>query len=234
MFFAITAFAQDVIITRSGEQIRAKIIEVTENNISYKKFHDQEGATFVIKTDKIKIISWENGDVDDYEKTFSTKEVAKDSNVSKKEENVLPFIDRRGRTFYMGDGIMYNEDQLKIYLSENNLKHIWNGYINGRTQATSGGILITLGILCEIIGIAIVANPETHEANIPTGIFFVISGGILEATGIPLAIVGTIRKNIAINKYNNNYAGKPLTAYSQTMKFKVGLVNSGVGFSLNF
>ena len=42
------SFAQDIIITKDKRQIQAKIMEVSNQEIKYKKFNYQEGPLFTI------------------------------------------------------------------------------------------------------------------------------------------------------------------------------------------
>ncbi|MDQ3110539.1 MAG: hypothetical protein M3R17_11650 [Bacteroidota bacterium] len=47
-FCSLLAFAQDTIYMKTGEVVKAKIIEVNETNISYKKLSYPEGPTFIV------------------------------------------------------------------------------------------------------------------------------------------------------------------------------------------
>lgn len=64
--------AQDVIITRQSERIDAKILEVSETEIRYKKQNNPDGPTFVISTDKVSSILFSNGEVQSYTQTKQT------------------------------------------------------------------------------------------------------------------------------------------------------------------
>ena len=227
---SFTAFSQDVIITKSSEQIRAKIIEVTDDAVSYKKYHDPEGATFVLKKDKIKIISWENGDVDVYE------EVTTEQNApSAVESENLPRIYRKFGSFYLddGNGTVYDRDQFKQFLVENNLSHIWSRYSSGGALLTTGWVLIGGGVAISLIGYAIGNNSGFFEALF-IGVPLIFIGGFVSMAGIPLAITGVVKKSNAIYDYNTNYAGRPRTQHSQNLTFKAGLTGNGLGVTLNF
>ena len=57
-------FSQDVITIKSGEDISAKILEIGQTEIKYKKFDNQTGPTYsILKTDVI-IVRYENGTKD--------------------------------------------------------------------------------------------------------------------------------------------------------------------------
>ncbi len=61
---SIAGFSQDVIVLKSGEEIQAKIVQVTDNDVSYKKFDYQDGPTFVVSKDKIFMIKYADGTKD--------------------------------------------------------------------------------------------------------------------------------------------------------------------------
>ena len=57
-------FSQDIITKKSGEDIQAKVIEVTTSEIKYKKFDNQTGPIFTISTMELLMIRYENGSKD--------------------------------------------------------------------------------------------------------------------------------------------------------------------------
>ena len=77
LIFLLT-FAQDIIVTSDASKIDAIIIEVSETEVKYKKANNPDGPTFIIKTDKIASIVYQNGDV----QTFATAQQTMSSNSS--------------------------------------------------------------------------------------------------------------------------------------------------------
>ena len=69
-------FAQDIIVTKQSEKIEAKITDVEQDCIKYKKFNYQEGPTYTIKKSEIASIIYQNGDVE----TFAESSVQPQSN----------------------------------------------------------------------------------------------------------------------------------------------------------
>lgn len=57
-------FSQDIITKKSGEDIQAKVIEVTTSEIKYKKFDNQTGSILTISTMELLMIRYENGSKD--------------------------------------------------------------------------------------------------------------------------------------------------------------------------
>ena len=58
------SFSQDIITTKTGEDIQAKVIDVTNDEVRYKKFDDQTGPIITISTLNLLIIRYENGSKD--------------------------------------------------------------------------------------------------------------------------------------------------------------------------
>ena len=60
----ILCFSQDVITTRSGESIQAKVLEVGQTQIKYKKFDNPEGPVYWFLKSVVLMVKYENGTVD--------------------------------------------------------------------------------------------------------------------------------------------------------------------------
>ena len=56
-----SASAQDIIMTKAGKDIAAKVLEISDEEVTYKMFENQEGPTIRISTDKLMKIIFENG-----------------------------------------------------------------------------------------------------------------------------------------------------------------------------
>ena len=55
------ASAQDIITKKDGTDIRAKVMEVSPNEIKYKNWDNQEGPVFIVNPSDILLIRFENG-----------------------------------------------------------------------------------------------------------------------------------------------------------------------------
>lgn len=64
MSFSTILYAQDIIHTINGEDIKAKVLTVDEENIQYKKFSNPNGPTYTMSLIKILSIDYENGESD--------------------------------------------------------------------------------------------------------------------------------------------------------------------------
>ena len=76
---SITAFSQDVITQKTGEDIQSKILEVNQNGVKYKKFDNLDGPTFTLLKSNILMIRYENGTKDIFKQTEVVKAEPKTS-----------------------------------------------------------------------------------------------------------------------------------------------------------
>ena len=56
-----SCFSQDTIAKRNGENIQAKVLEVSPAEIRYKKFDNPDGPTFLIPKTEVLMLRYENG-----------------------------------------------------------------------------------------------------------------------------------------------------------------------------
>lgn len=61
-----TAKAQDIITFRDGKQVEAKVIEVTQTEIKYKKFRNPDGPLYTISQHQVETITYAYGEVEEY------------------------------------------------------------------------------------------------------------------------------------------------------------------------
>ena len=83
---ALNVAAQDVVVKRDGSTILAKVLEVNQDDIKYKKFSNQNGPTYTISISDIMSVNYENGDKEDFSNSSNTndnnsevKEIEKDA-----------------------------------------------------------------------------------------------------------------------------------------------------------
>jgi hypothetical protein len=86
LFFALlfigslSANAQDVITTRKGTVIQAKVTEVTPTEVKYKRFDNLDGPNYSAKKSEIASIVYKNGTVDAFGAAETNKKSASEKN----------------------------------------------------------------------------------------------------------------------------------------------------------
>ncbi len=58
----LCSYGQDLILTKTSDIIQAKILEVTSNEIKYKKHNNPNGPIFSLEKSKVVSITYENGE----------------------------------------------------------------------------------------------------------------------------------------------------------------------------
>lgn len=61
MLLSMAAWAQDIIVKKNGEEIRAKVEEVGERSIRYRKFTNLTGPVYSISRSEVFVIRYESG-----------------------------------------------------------------------------------------------------------------------------------------------------------------------------
>ena len=86
MFLTTKLNAQDIITKQNGDDIEAKVLEILDSEIKYKKFNFLDGPTYTEKKSEILLIRYENGSKD----VFTEKDTETAKRKVSKENNNLP------------------------------------------------------------------------------------------------------------------------------------------------
>ncbi len=86
VIFSLLSFnliAQDIIIKRNGDEIKSKILEITNETIKYKKFEFQDGPIRNINISDVFMVIYENGEREKFTTTenLNSKEVVQKENL---------------------------------------------------------------------------------------------------------------------------------------------------------
>jgi hypothetical protein len=61
LFCAQAVLGQDIILLKSKEEIKAKVLEINESEMKYKRFENLSGPTYSIRISKVAMVRYENG-----------------------------------------------------------------------------------------------------------------------------------------------------------------------------
>lgn len=242
-------FAQDIIVLHSGDSIQAKVLEVTDNNISYKKFNYQDGPTHILEVKKIKLIRWQTGEIQKFYESDDKAYILPDSI-----RRNLPFIiDKSKSELFLDNGKTIKQEEFKTLLQEHNLNDLLASYNSGiKMDRTGTGLLI--GGVSGIVGtdlvlggiaIALLTSKKIQE-NVDLELLLAGSGFGLYATcifnliaisatmsaSLPLLIIGKVKQSRVINNYNEMV--RPPIEQAQRVSLNLGTTSSGFGLTLKF
>ncbi len=79
LFIQHALLAQDRIVLKHGQEIQAKVLEVSRSQIKYKKESNPEGPVYIEKKYRIERIVYQNGDIDEFANQYSKESLNRSS-----------------------------------------------------------------------------------------------------------------------------------------------------------
>ena len=230
------SFAQDIIITKDKERIQAKILEVSQDEIKYKKFTYQDGPIFSIDIDEVVTVAYENGEVEVYdEETIEEKNeiIQAKAEALRKQEAMFGTFSKEDDFYYLYDRDKTTKMDQKAYLQfiQDNCPEAYRSYQKGNTLWKAGlgmlgsglGMTLLLGTPLYAVGIA-----NENVGCLASGSVFITIGSLATAGSIPLLVVGGIKRNNSYEVYNDHCKNP------QYLSFSINAKANGVGLALNF
>lgn len=207
LFYAsLMSMAQDVIVKKDGSTIISKVEEISDMEIKYRKWSNQDGPMYTIRISDVARINFQNGTVESF------SEETRPSVVSGRPSSDLP-------TFTDGElvlnGEVYKNNQK---VSDEELRQLlgrewYEEYRSADRTANVGGTFGFIGILGVVFGGTSLVAGKVLDFPTATTI------GIIElGIGVPcfiawLAIPGASRQRDILNEYNlYNKSNKPTSA----------------------
>lgn len=217
---SFVTIAQDVIVKKDGSTIQSKVMEINETEIKYKKWSNQDGPLYSIKSNEVYSISFQNGEVE-----LITSEAI---NQSFQLNNGR--MERKGMNLTLDGRKIYGEE-VRSLIGERN----YQTYLSARKQIGTGNVftVVFLASLGTTIAFALVR--EWNAA--------IVSSVVVDVS-LPLMCifkgVGKGRLNWIADEYNIN---RTASAFSYQLSPSIMKCNSmesqnnlglGLTFSMNF
>ena len=219
--FAASAGAQDVLILKSGKELKVSIIEEGTDIIKYREFDNPSGPLYTVSRSNIASIRYEKGS----KAAQDIKGPEADKPSAAVQSNTSDLLAAKKKHLYL-DGVvqaprsvrLLMEDQpeaLGLYESGRRLYRLSNG--------CAFGVLITSAIFSQSVN-----KKETSEEKIRAGIpGLVIDGGFIVAA-IIMAASGKSKVRSSAILYNSS-VNKPVS-----YKLDFGIQENGIGLALKF
>lgn len=145
-----SAFAKDVITKTDGTKLDAKVEEITETVIKYRKATNPTGPIYTIPIASVATILYENGDTDTFNELVSTSPLPISQSLSPSDDELMRIADTQ--TFNTQFGYVSDTELLNIYKNEQYPESLRKkaktyrlvGWIGG---AAIFGALVPLGIV---------------------------------------------------------------------------------------
>lgn len=219
IFFAFLSFshAQDTIFMQDGEEIEAKVTEVLELKIKYKKYSNLNGPTYYLDKSEVFIIKYENGEKDIFKEE---RPVIEEAETLKK-----LMVTRQGLIFaknYFADNEEISRKEYKDILQNNN-KEALRAFRTGRATLISGQAIVFPS--AAILGLDFTSR---YFSGVPLGDTNQVTIGAATMTGVGLAliIISEITTKRSAEIYN--------LGLEKDTGFHFNVNENGVGLSYRF
>lgn len=227
-FITFYSFAQDIIVKIDAEEIQAKVITINEKEISYKKWDNQDGPTYIISIDKVLFIKYANGQKDVF--TTTEKNISDLHQMKNKENNIqqLPScngmspIRRNGQKYYYESQILKG-DMYANFL-KNNCLDAYYSYYSGAQMANAGWALLGCGCIMSTAGIALTASK-----NVKAPIIVGLIGGIVGVSSIPILSIAYNKMHSSADIFNAQCAKNQYVTY-----WSINAGSNGIGLAYHF
>ncbi len=137
--------AQDVIVKKDGSTILSKVLEISETEIKYKKWSNQDGPMYSVNKNEVNSINYQNGEVEKYSDEISMpksdRPVASELPVYGK--GYLGYVPYYKLTL---DGDYLSEDEARLLLGKEGFEDFLSGCRMMRTSAVFELIYYITGI----------------------------------------------------------------------------------------
>jgi len=244
LFFAFvcvsiaTAFAQDIITLKNGDDIQAVVQKIGELDIEYKKFDNPNGPNYTLKKSEIFMIRYENGSKDVFTKQETTQ---KDPETVVKQQDATPTqsvvqqnpqsdIEQMKKEFYQ---FQRNRKEMSMFFSKYD-DVFYKRYASASKQRNAGAVLCAIGAGLFAGGIVTMVMTTTgeEEEDIAAGGVIAGVGIVFGAVGLPITLTGAHRQKSVVQDFEYKYFSGNGYSYQPSLNF--GLTANGVGLALNF
>ena len=222
--FGVNANAQDVILKQDGSEIKAKVLEITDQQVKYKDFDFQSGPTRNLNITEIFMITYENGQKEVFNKQTSPP-------TQQRNFDNTPSSDLE-REF---DRIGTDDIAMLNFFKRNNYTKYYNDFKSACNMRNSGGALLGTGVVLTVSGICCMIGGlvEFNPGALIASYALISAGDILIIVSIPVSAVAGGRKRAIKNDFARQYFGIVGYTYQPTLNFGV-MQSGGVGVTLHF
>jgi len=230
LFCCVNAFAQDVILKRDGSDIKAKVLEITGQQVKYKDYDFQSGPTRNINISDVFMITYENGRKEVFNQQSSAP-APKGENY-----NAPPQSDLQKEFYRIGS----DDDEMLNFFRRNNFNKYYEDFQSAcRMRSAGKGLfgagmgLSAAGLVLTVTGVVLWEHVDEDYGFYITwsGVGVLGAGQVLVIASIPVSAVAGGKKKAIKNDFVKQHFG--VDAYCQP-RLNFGLTTTGVGFVLNF
>src|SRR5664279_1884704 len=220
-----TAFAQYIILLKSGKELKANIIDESTDIIKYREYENPTGPLYSITKDKVASIKYKNGAKDAQVKQPEKKTDVKpiDATVSVQSDGLHQLTTKK--RYVLLDGKVQSARSVKTLMEDHpDALHLYESgsSLCKASTACAIAVIITSFATSQIVN----KKPDTEKFK--TGMTGLAIDGAFIIAAIAMSSTGkhNIRRSVQI--YNSEI-GKPVT-----YRLDLGIQENGIGLALKF
>jgi hypothetical protein len=218
-----TTYAQDLLILKSGKELKVSIVEDGTDIIKYREFGDPSGPLYTVAKANVASIRYEKGS----KMTQETKpgDPGKAASSALSDGSKTPALTAKKKNVFL-DGVMQAPRSVRLIMEDQ--PEAFELYQSGRklyrlSNSCAFGVIITSFIVSQSVN-----KKETSEEKIKAGIpGLVIDGGFIVAA-IIMSSAGKSKIRSSVDMYNSSL-NKPVS-----YKLDFGLQENGIGLAIKF
>jgi hypothetical protein len=218
-----TLFAQDILLLKSGDEIKVLVNEISTDLIKYKKFENPDGPLYVIEKNKVVMITYKNGSKDVFSEVPETKKQEQKKQTTEAKPKKIELLTAH-KGVVRQNAVVLNKKEVRT-LMNNNIDAL-ELYNKGQKQVFVGEIVAGVGLGIEIV--ALIAM-NTHKFNDTTVGIIGISGGVVcLATSMTVTFSGRKKIGKSVDSFNSGI--KSQSSYN----LEVGINQDGLALVFSF
>jgi hypothetical protein len=223
--FGESAMAQDMLILKSGKEVKANIVEESSDMVKYREFENPEGPLYSIGKDKIATIKYKKVAREVPDKNAGVQEKVTQESVIPVQSSTIQTLECKKR-YVLSNGKIQSVRKVKTLMED--YPEALDLYESGTTlcnlsNGCAGGILVICFIATEV------SNGMKDQSKGKTIAFTGLGiSGALIISGIVLASSGKHKIRNSVRIYNSAIS-KPVAC-----KLNFGIMGDGIGLALRF
>lgn len=230
-YASLMSMAQDVIVKKDGTTIQGKVMEISETEIKYKKWSNQDGPLYSIKRSSVDLINYQNGDIE----LFTSE--TDDNQPSSHNHGIM---ERKGRDLVLNGRKIYGEE-VRFLVGEKN----YQTYLGARKQMGTGELFGTLFWPSLGVSVSLIASAfiwPNHGYYSPNDWRFKIGcvAGLVADVSLPFMCIfkgiGKGRLDWVASDYNRNGSASAFSYHvsPSIMRFNSVESQGNLGVGLTF
>lgn len=194
LFVSLGVAAKDIITTTDGKNIDAKVEEITETVIKYRKASNPNGPLYTIAISSVATIKYENGDIDTFSGSAKTAIPASPSKLNQSQNGTMTDDELLRQAGNQDNSINQNSNQgvsdtdlLKMEAKYSNYVYFNDDMMKDVKKAKSyriigwigSGVLLAAGIG---VGLGLYATDYNDYGDYGAEMFGIMVGGLVAGT----------------------------------------------------